>query len=76
MSKITSLPIPRLNEDLADEQLQDWIDDLTKYLFDLNSTIQELVTALSGLTTTQTFKDGSGTTKTMTLVNGRIVDIT
>ena len=75
MSKITSMASPRLNEDLQDEQLQNWIDDITKYLFDLNSTIQELVTALSGLTTTQTFKDGSGATKTMTITNGRITDI-
>lgn len=29
----------------------------------------------SGLSTTQTFKDGSGATKTMTIVNGRITAI-
>ena len=75
MSRITSFPIPRLNEDLEDEQMQNWIDDITKYLFDLNTEIQNIVDSLSGVTATQTFKDGSGATKTMTITNGRITNI-
>ena len=34
-----------------------------------------MVNNLSGLTTTQTFKDGSGTTHTMTITGGIITSI-